>query len=65
MKFLPRKIYNRCIKIFLNKLHVPKVVELTAARKELILVLLYLGQQLCEIRNREKNTPVFNLNVVF
>ena len=31
------------------KLYVPKVVELTAARKELILLLLYLGQQSFEI----------------
>ena len=41
--------FDRFIKNFLNKLHVPKVVELTAAKKELILVLPYLGQQLLEI----------------
>ena len=43
---------------------------LTAARKELILVLPYFGQQLLEIRNRiqccvKENGPVFNLKVVF
>ena len=27
---------NRCIKEFLNKRHIPKVVELTAAGKELV-----------------------------
>ena len=30
------KFMDRCIKFFLNKLHVPKVVELTACRKGLI-----------------------------
>ena len=58
------------IENFVNKLHVAKVVKLTAARKELILVLQYLGQQSFEIRNRiqcyiNKNSPVFNLKVVF
>ena len=44
----------------------PKVVELTAVKKELILVLPYLGQKLFEIRKRiKKNAPVFNLRVVF
>ena len=62
------KFRGRCIKNFLNKLQ--KVVELTAARKELILVLPYLGQQSFKIRNRvqcclNKNVPVFNLKVVF
>ena len=31
--FLPRKIH-RCIKRFLNKLHVPKVIDFTAAKKD-------------------------------
>ena len=64
------KCIDRCIENFVNKLHVAKVVKLTAARKELILVLQYLGQQSFEIRNRiqcciNKNSPVFNLKVVF
>ena len=68
-KFLPRKIY-RWIKSFLNKLHVANVVELTATKKELILVLPYLGQQPFGIQSRPqccltKNAPVFNLKVVF
>ena len=63
------KCIDRCIENFVNKLHVAKVVKLTAARKELILVLQYLGQQSFEIRNRiqcciNKNSPVFNLKVV-
>ena len=45
----------------LSKLQVPKVVELTAVKKELILVLPYLGQQSFEFRSR----IVFNLQVVF
>ena len=45
-----KKIIDKCIKKFLSKLHVPKVVELTTARIEL-LVLPYLGQSF-EIRNR-------------
>ena len=47
----PEKFIDRCIKNFLNKLHVPRVVELIAAKKELILVLPYLRQQSFEIRN--------------
>ena len=34
-KFLNEKFIDRCIKNFKNKLHVPKVVELTAAKEEL------------------------------
>ena len=64
----PEKFIDRCIKRFLNKLYVSKVIELTAAKKELILVLPYLGQQSFEIRNAiqcylKKNAPVFNLKV--
>ena len=66
----PEKFIDRCIKKFLNKPHVPKVVERTAAKKELILVLPYLGQQSLEVRNRiqcclQKNASVFNLKVLF
>ena len=66
----PEIFIDRCIKNFLNELYVPKAVELTAAKKELILVLPYLGQQSSEIWNRiqccfKKNTSVFNLKVVF
>ena len=69
VKFLPRKIY-RCIKNFPDKLHVPKVIELTPAKKELILLLPYPGQQSFEVQNRiqcclKKKAPVFNLKVVF
>ena len=42
--FHPEKFVERCIKKLLNKLRVPKVVELIAAKKELILVLPYFGQ---------------------
>ena len=66
----PDKFIDKCIKKFSKKFHVLKVVELTAARKELTLVLPYLGQQSFEIRNRiqcclEKNSPALNLKVVF
>ena len=62
------KLIDRRIKNFLSKLHVPKVVELTAAKKELILVLPYLGQQSLEIGIQcclHKNAAVLILNVVF
>ena len=49
-KLKEKKIIEKCIKKFLSKLHVPKVVEFTTARKEL-LVLPYLVQSF-EIRNR-------------
>ena len=39
------KFRDRYIQHFLNKLHIPKVTELTAAKKELILALPYLGQE--------------------
>ena len=67
----PEKFIDRLkIKNFLNKLHVSKVAELPAVKKELILELSYLGQQSFEIRNRiqcclKKNAPVFNMKVIF
>lgn len=68
--FYPEKFMDRSIKNFLNNLHVPKVVEMASSKKELILVLQYLGQFLFEIRNRiqcslRKNASNFNLKVVF
>ena len=50
--FYPENFIDRCIKNFLNKLQIPKVVELTTAKRKLILVLPHLGQQLFEIGNR-------------
>ena len=68
--YYSEKFKDRFIKKFLNKLHVPTVVELTAPKKELILVLPYLEQQSFKIRNRiqcylKKNAPVFDLKLVF
>ena len=48
----PENFIDRCIKNFLNKLQIPQVVELTTAKRKLILVLPHLGQQLFEIGNR-------------
>ena len=62
--FYSENFIDRCIKNLLKKLQVPKVVELTAVKKELTLVLPYLGQQSFEFRSRicvKKNAPVFNL----
>ena len=66
----PEKFIDRYIKTFFTKFHVSKVVELTAAKKKLILVLPYLGQQLFESRNRiqccfKKHALIFNLKAVF
>ena len=55
-KNYPEKFTDRHIKNFLNKLHVTKVVELAASKKELILLLPYLGQQSFEIRNRIRSS---------
>ena len=46
----PEEIQDRRMKNFLNKSRVLKAVGLTAAKKELILALSYLGQQSFEIR---------------
>ena len=35
----PEKFIDRCIKHFLNKPHVPKLVELSAARNELMVAI--------------------------
>ena len=56
-KFYPVKFIDRCTKNFFNNFHIPKVVELTAAKKKLILVLSYLEQQSFEIRNRIQWSP--------
>ena len=66
----PEKIKDRCIKNFLNKLHVRKVVELTTARKVPVLVSPYLELQTVKIRNKiqwclKKKAPIFHLKVVF
>ena len=66
----PEKFIDRCIKQLLNKLDLPEVVEFPAAKKQLILVLSYFGQQPFENRNRiqcclKKNTSVFNLKAAF
>ena len=66
----PEKITDRCIKNFLNQLHIPKVVEITATKKEVILVFPYLVQQSFKIQNRiqfclRKNAPVFNFKILF
>ena len=50
----PEKFIDDVLIYFSNKLRVPKVAELTTAKKELILVLPYLGQQSFE--NSKKNT---------
>ena len=46
------KFIGRWFNNFINKLHVPELVEHTAAKKELILVLPYLGQNSFKILKR-------------
>ena len=65
-----KKLQIDVLKTFLNQLHIPKVVQITAAKKEVILVLPYLGQQSFKIQNRiqfrlRKNAPVFNFKILF
>ena len=66
----PISFIDRCIKTFLDKLHTPKIVVTTVEKKNLLIVLPYLGFISDQIRTKlfkiiSKNLPCCKLNIVF
>ena len=48
----PRDFIGNCIKEFLNKVLTPKIIVSTVPKKDLMIVLPYLGKSLLQIRTR-------------
>jgi len=66
----PVSLIDQCIKTFLNKIYIPKRVMITAAKKEVLIVLPFLGQFSLTLRSRlyncfNKTLPQCNLKVIF
>ena len=66
----PSNVIDFCIKIFLNKLHHCKQSISTVPKKDIFLVLLFLGPTSLEIRTRlrilfSNKLPFYNLRIIF
>ena len=66
----PVNIIDQCIKKFLDKLYVPKQILLTVLKKELLIVLPFLGTFSLNLRKRlckavSKSLPQCNIKVIF
>ena len=69
-KFHHHNVIDFCIKIFLNKLHHCKQSISTVPKKDIFLVLPFLGPTSLEIRTRlrilfSKKLPFYNLRIIF
>ena len=67
---VPVKLINSCIKNFLNKRLTEKPVTLTAEKKDLVIVLPFLGKLSLDLRTRlkssiSKNLPFCKIRVIF
>ena len=66
----PVNIIDQCIKKFLDKLYVPKQIVLTVPKRELLVVLPFLGTFSLNLRKRlyksvSKSLPQCNIKVIF
>ena len=66
----PIKLIDSCIKSFLNKILTEKPVSLTAEKKDLVIVLPFLGKLSLDLRTRlknsiSKNLPFCKIKVIF
>ena len=66
----PVNIIDQCIKKFLDKLYVPKQIVPTVPKRELVVVLPYLGTFSLNLRKRlhksvSKSLPQYNMKVIF
>ena len=66
----PVNIIDQCIKKFLDKLYVPKQIVPTVPKKELLVVLPYVGTFSLNLRKRlhksvSKSLPQCNIKVIF
>ena len=66
----PLGIIEQAIKMFFNKLYVPKKVYLTAPKKELFIILPYLATMSSDLRRKlrtcfESSLPPCNIKIIF
>ena len=66
----PQNFVNQCIKKFLSKVFIKKELNFMVPKKELILVLPYLGELSFDLRTRlrrtiERNLPYCKLKIIF
>ena len=66
----PVNIIDQCIKKFLDKLYAPKQIVPTVPKRELVVVLPYLGTFSLNLRKRlhksvSKSLPQYNMKVIF
>ena len=63
-------LIDQCVKIFLNKIFVPKRTLITVSKKDILIVLPFLGQFSLNLRSRlyncfRKTLPQSNIKVNF
>ena len=66
----PVGLIDQCVKTFLNKIYVPKKFLVTVPKKDVLLVLPFLGQFSLNLRSRlyncfNKMLPQCNIKVIF
>ena len=66
----PVALINQCVKTFLNKIYVPKRILITVPKKDVLIVLPFLGQFSLNLRSRlyncfNKTLPQCNIKVIF
>jgi len=69
-RIYPSGVIEQCIKTFLNNLYVPKKVYLTAPKKEVFIILPYLGTTSSNLKRKlhsifAKLIPPCNLKIIF
>ena len=63
-------LIDQCVKTFLNKIYVPKRILITVPKKDVLIVLPFLGQFSLNLRSRlyncfNKTLPQCNIKVIF
>ena len=66
----PVALIDQCVKTFLNKIYVPKRILITVPKKDVLIVLPFLGQFSLNLRSRlyncfNKTLPQCNIKVIF
>ena len=66
----PVALIDQCVKTFLNKIYVPKRILITVPKKDVLIILPFLGQFSLNLRSRlhncfNKTLPRCNIKVIF
>ena len=66
----PVALIDQCVKTFLNKIYVPKRILINVPKKDVLIVLPFLGQFSLNLRSRlyncfKKTLPQCNIKVIF